>query len=132
MTASLVTPGHIKCLKYLVNKGEVYIGLISDKGLEGYKPVIVPYEERRFVMKTIAQAIGNTVVVKQDSLSPVDNLKKYFCDALASGDGFEDSELEAIEKLKLKKINIRFKGEKEKKFSSSRIIKNILDTENVL
>lgn len=124
MTANIVTPGHIKCLELLRNKGFVTVGLLTARALKGYKKELVPYKDREFVLDTIGIAVGAVQIVPQDSLDPLANIKKYGCDTIASGDGFEKQELAAIKKLKLNVINVRLHGEKGKKrYSSSAIIK---------
>ena len=125
MTADIITPGHILCLEYLSRKGFVIVGLLSDKALKGYKQNVVSFSDRMYVLETIAEAIGDVFIAKQDSLDPSETIKKYECEAIASGDGFEKVELEAIKKFKLKKINIRFGGEVTKKYSSSSIKEKI-------
>lgn len=124
MTCNILTPGHIKVLEQLVSEidNEVVVGLITSRGLKGYKKEITPFNDRRYILEVIAQALGYIEVVAQDSLDPTENIKKYKCDSLASGDGFEEVELQAIKKLGLKKINIKLKGEKKKQYSSSKIL----------
>lgn len=128
MTANILTVGHIRCLEYLTQFGFVTVGLLSPKALKGYKTEVVPYEDRKYILDTVAQSISDMVVVRQDSLNPLLNIKKYGCNAIASGDGWEKGELDSIKKLKLKKIDIKLKGERGKKYSSSKI----LATENVI
>jgi glycerol-3-phosphate cytidylyltransferase-like family protein len=117
MTANILTPGHIQCLKLLSKKGEVFVSLLTKKGLRNYKKEITPWEDRKYILQHF-----NKKVVPQDSLDPTFNLKKYKCDAIASGDGWEQKELDAIHRLKLKTINIKLRNEKKKKYSSKKII----------
>ena len=119
MTVNILTPGHIKCLEYLITRGEVVVGLLSSKALKGYKKEIVTYKDREFILKNLR---FNFEIAKQDSLNPVSNLKKTKCDAIASGDGWEKEELKAIEKLGIDVINIKLDGEKKKKYSSSKLL----------
>jgi phosphopantetheine adenylyltransferase len=123
MSARVLTVGHIKCLEVLNKKGFVVVGLLTAKALSGYKKEVVPWKERHYILETVAMALGNIEVVAQDSLDPTENIKKYKCTALASGDGFEPVELKAINRLKLEKIDVRLKNEKEKLYSSSKILK---------
>jgi glycerol-3-phosphate cytidylyltransferase-like family protein len=125
MTANIVTAGHIKCLEFLVRKGFVTVGLLTAKALKGYKKEVMPFEDRKYILETIGMALGNIDVVAQDSLDPTENIKKLKCTAIASGDGWEKQELTAIKKLKLQPIDIKLRGEKEKQYSSSKILKNI-------
>lgn len=119
MTADIITPGHIKCIKWLEERGEVIIGLLTDEALVGYKNNSVPYKDRLFVL----QSITNSKIVPQESLDPIRNLRKYKCNAVASGDGWEDVEYEAIKELKLKPIHIDFDGPT---YSSSDIKRRII------
>lgn len=123
MTINVLTVGHIKCLEYLVQYGFVTVGLLTAKALKGYKPEIVPFTERKYIMDTIACSLEDIRVVPQESLNPLENVKRYGCNAIASGDGWEPVELAAIKKYNLKRIDIRLKGEKTKRYSSSKILK---------
>lgn len=123
MTANVLTVGHIKCLEHLTQLGFVTVGLLTAKGLKGYKEEAVPFEDRKYILDTIAQAIKEMVVVSQDSLNPTKNIKRFGCNAIASGDGWEKGELESIKRLNLKRIDVRLKGETTKRYSSSKILK---------
>jgi len=120
MSARVLTPGHIKCIEYLLKQGEVIVGLLTKRAMKGYKDEIVPYKDREFILKSLKFDIK---VVRQTSLDPIENIKKYKCNAIASGDGWERQELEAMAKTKLTAINITLPGEEEKKYSSSKILK---------
>lgn len=121
MTCDILTVGHVKCLESLNKKGLVTVGLLTDKALKGYKKVAVPFKDRKYILETIAIALGRIEVVAQDDLNPSKNVEKYQSTAMASGDGFEGVELKAIKKFKLKQIDVKFSGEKDKKFSTSKI-----------
>lgn len=122
MTVNILTAGHIRCLEYLAERGFVTIGLLTDGALKGYKPVIMPFEDRKFIMETVACAYNNIRVVPQESLNPIKNLRRFAYTHLASGDGFEQVELDAIKKLGLKKIEIRLPHEHQKSYSASRVL----------
>lgn len=110
VTLNILTKGHIVLIHKLIQKGEVVVGLLTKKALKGYKKELMPFEDRKFILENLA--LCNLVeVVPQNSLDPTENLKKYECDAIASGDGWHPLEEQAIKKLKIKKINIR-SGEK--------------------
>ena len=119
MTCNILTPGHIKCLKYLSRKDNVIVGLLTAKALKGYKKEVVPFKDRKFILESLYLPVK---VVPQDELNPYKNLKKYKCSAIASGDGWEKEELEAMTSLGVKKINIKLPGEKTKLYSSSKIL----------
>ncbi len=121
MTADILTPGHIKCLEYLVKLGFVTIGLLDDTAVKGYKKTVFSFKDRKYILETIAIAIGKIDVVAQSSLDPSANIRKYKCNAIASGDGFEGVEVKAIKKYKLEAIGIVLHGEKMKTYSSSSI-----------
>lgn len=129
VSCSILTVGHIKCLEYLTCQGDVIIGLLTDNALKGYKKSIVPFEDRKYILETIVMAVGNSSVVSQETLDPTDNILAYGCDSIASGDGWEEKELKAIEELKIERIDVQLKNEKkgEKKYSSSSIIKKLND-----
>lgn len=112
MTANILTVGHIQCIKYLSGKGKVIISLLTKKGLKGYKDELVPFKDRKYILENFGK------VVPQNNLDPSENIEKYKCTAIASGDGWEKAELEAIKRFKIKKINIPL----PKKYSSSDII----------
>lgn len=122
MTVNILTPGHIMCLEKLVEDGFVTVGLLTSKALKGYKTEIVPYEDRKYIMDTIAIALKDMRVIPQDSLNPMSNLRKYHYTHLASGDGFEKTELDAMRKMGLKPLNIKLKNEKTKLYSSHKIV----------
>lgn len=117
MSVNVLTPGHIQCIDYLNSKGFLTVGLLTAKAMKGYKKEAMPFADRKFILEAL-----NCTVVPQDSLNPTKNLKKYKSDAIASGDGWEKEELEAIKALGIKKIDIKLKGEKSKKYSSSKIL----------
>jgi hypothetical protein len=122
MTCNLLTVGHIKCIEYLAERGFVTVGLLTSKALKGYKKEIMPFEERKYILDTIAAAISDMRVIPQNSLNPASNLRGYGYTHLASGDGFERVELNAIKRFGLKKLDIKLKGEKTKKWSSSKLL----------
>lgn len=127
MTCNILTPGHIKCIRSLALKGDVVIGLLTTKALKGYKKELMPWKDRKYILENLnfLDIAYSPIVIPQDSLNPTKYILKYKCDAIASGDGFEKQELDAISKLGIKVINIRLGGEKKKMYSSSKIINKI-------
>lgn len=119
MSCRIFHPGYIKCLKYLKKRGKIIVGLITKKGLKGYKEELISFKDRKYILENLSIPLK---VVAQDSLNPSENIKRYKPTAIASGDGWEDVELKAIKKYKLKKINIRL----PKSHSSSNIIKRAI------
>lgn len=109
MTCNVLTVGHIKALQQLVKEDFVRVGLLTSSALEGYKEELVSFEERKFILESVIKGFEeweDIKVVAQNELNPTKNIIKYRCTALASGDGFEPSELEAIKKYNLKKIEV--------------------------
>lgn len=121
LTADILTPGHVKCLEYLSKQGRVVAGVLTDTALLGYKNAVLPFEDRFYLVSAVSRGIPHTTVVPQESLDPTDNILMYDCDSLASGDGFEESELNAMTSLNLKPIHIRLDNETSKTYSSSAI-----------
>lgn len=102
-TCNVLTVGHIRFLKKCLKKGDVVIGLLTSKALKGYKKERMPFNERKEILEEVGLF---SELVPQDTLDPYKNLKKYQCDALASGDGFEKVEKEAAAKLGVKLLSI--------------------------
>ena len=131
MSCNILTVGHIKCLEHLVQYDFVTVGLLTSKALDGYKKEVVPYEERKYILDKIAMAIQDIDIVPQDSLDPTENLIKYKCTGIASGDGWEEVELEAIRKLGIAKMDVRLHGEGlEKSHSSSKILNELTNNQS--
>ena len=119
MTCNLLTVGHIRCIKWLeVRYENIIIGILTKEALKGYKDEIVSFEERKEIMEYVGR---DKKVVAQNSLDPSENIEKYKPDAIASGDGWEKSEEEAIKKYNLVKIDIPL----PKEHSVTNIIKKI-------
>lgn len=104
MTCDILVVGHIRIIKKLQQKGDIIIGLLTEKALKGYKDNVTPYKDRFEILQALDFDI---LVVPQDTLNPRDNLVKYGCDTLASGDGFENIESAACKELGIKKINVK-------------------------
>lgn len=128
MSCNVLTVGHIKCLQHLAQYDFVTVGLLTGKAMKGYKKEVVPYADREYILKMIAEVIQDIDIVPQDSLDPTENLIKYKCTSIASGDGWEEVELEAIRKLGLTKMDIRLHGEIDKKlYASSKILNELIE-----
>lgn len=123
MTANILTPGHIRCLDYLSNLGDVVVGLLTSNALIGYKKEVVPFEDRKEVLEAAARGVSKNIqVIAQSTLDPAFYIQVYGCTALASGDGFEPQEEEAAKSLGIKLIDIKLDGETVKSYSSSKIL----------
>ena len=120
-TINILTIGHIKCLRWLKQRySGVMLGLLTSEALDGYKEEIVPFEERFEIMDMICNYM-DIILVAQNSLDPSYNIKVLKPEAIASGDGWEEVELDAIKKYNLLKVDIDL----PKDYSSSNIIKKI-------
>lgn len=119
MTADILTPGHIKCIKWLEERDKVIIGLLTDDALKGYKKNSVPFKDRLFVL----EAVTDSQIVPQETLDPKKNLLKYGCKSIASGDGWETEEFDTIKELGLKPVNIEFAGDR---YSTSAIKRRVI------
>ena len=119
-TIDILTTGHIRVIKKLSKQAELYVGLLDEDALKGYKKTVVSFEDRKEILEAISWVYK---VVRQSSLNPYENLIKYEITHVASGDGFEPDELEAIKKAGCKTIDVKLKGETEKLYSSSKIKK---------
>lgn len=97
MTADLIHVGHLKALQQCAKKGNVIVGLLTDDIIESYKgkPPVIPFKERRKILESLPMV---DKVVRQNGLKP--NLTGM--DYLASSDGFEKLEKEAMEQWNCK------------------------------
>lgn len=101
----LLNVGHIKCLEKLTQKDFVIVGLLTKKAMKGYKDELVSFKDRKYILDSLN--IDGYIVVPQNSLDPTQNLIKYQCTHMASGDGWEQVELDAMKKLGVKPINVK-------------------------
>jgi len=124
MTGDLFHVGHLRTIRKCQEYGKVIVGLLTDKALAGYKEAIIPFEQRKEIIEAV-----KVKVVPQNSLNCYDNLIKYKIHLVASGDGFEPEELDAIKRANCKPINIQLNGEQkgQKLFSTKQIKQKIYD-----
>ena len=104
---NIIVKGHVRALEKLSKQGEVVVGLLHSRALKGYKKERVPFAERKYITEALARGLKKVRVVPQYTLDPSKNVVKYKCNAIASGDGWEASELAAIKKLGIKRIDVR-------------------------
>lgn len=118
MTADLFHIGHLRVIRQCRKQGVVVIGLLSDKAIKNYRGQypIIPYWQRKEILEALPEV---SMVVKQNSLAFP--FKKGLIDYVASGDGFEPEELKSIKELGCRKLDIKLKGERRKRFSSTAI-----------
>ena len=75
MAADIIHHGHINLIKKASKKGNLIVGVLSDKAIESYKrKPIFSFKQRKYIIENIK---GVKKVVKQNTLSYVSNLKKY-------------------------------------------------------
>ena len=75
MCADLIHHGHINVIKEASKRGEVMIGLVTDKAVASYKRLpALTFEQRKNIVENIK---GVKIVVPQETLDYVPNLKKY-------------------------------------------------------
>lgn len=101
MTCDILTPGHIMVLEEAVKKYKhpiLVIGLLTAEALKGYKKCTMSFEDRKYILEHLDICGIKPEVVSQLSLDPYKNLIKYNCMAIVSGDGWEESELKALDK----------------------------------
>lgn len=109
--------GHLRAIKQCAKKGKVIIGLLSDKLIKSYKgEPVIPYEQRKEILEAIPLVYK---IVKQDTLYP--DLKGV--DYLASGDGFEVEEVEAMNTHGVKPLRLKYCREQ----SSTKIKKKVYE-----
>ena len=83
MAADIIHHGHIYLIKKASKKGDLIVGVLSDKAIKSYKrKPIFNYKQRKLLIENIK---GVTKVVKQNSLSYRDNLKKIKPDYVIHG-----------------------------------------------
>jgi len=117
-TIKILTAGHVKVFKQLGRKDELTVGLLDEEALKGYKECVMSFDDRKTILESIRWV---DKVVRQSSLNPYENLVKYRATHIASGDGWELEELEAIKKAGVKIINVKLPGEGKKLYSSTKI-----------
>lgn len=103
MSADLFHIGHLRAIRQCAKKGEVIIGLLSDEVIKRYKGnyPIISLEERRELLEALPEVFEVRV---QDSLYP--NL--FGMDYLASSDGFEREEREAMSDYNIKPLEFDY------------------------
>jgi phosphoenolpyruvate phosphomutase len=84
MSADILHAGHINILEKSSKLGEITVGLLSDEAIKSYKrEPIISYENRLRVISNI-KYVNN--VIKQDTLSYINNLQILKPDIVVHGD----------------------------------------------
>lgn len=88
MSADLLHPGHINLLDKAAALGCLTVGLLTDSAIASYKRLpFLTYEQRKTVVEKVK---GVESVVPQETLSYVDNLRKYKPDLVVHGDDWRE------------------------------------------
>ena len=96
MRADIIHPGNINIIKQAKKYGNVIVGLLTDKAITSYTDLPpLTYDERLEIVKNI-KGVDN--VIKQDSISPCDNLKKIKPDYVVHGDDWKEGILSKTRK----------------------------------
>lgn len=103
LTGDLFHVGHLRAIKQCSYYGEVYIGLLTDEAILGYKghKPIIPYDERAEILYAIPEVMK---VIRQESIAP----DLAGMDYIASGDGFQPEETRAAEESGCELLNIKY------------------------
>jgi glycerol-3-phosphate cytidylyltransferase-like family protein len=121
MAADIMTPGRIKCLIELKKIDKVIVGLLTSKAMKGHRTEVIPFKSRLYVLEAVCKGIGGITIVSQGSIDPTKNLKRYKCEYIASGDGFDLWEMKAMEKLGVKPLHIRLPSERGRLYDINKI-----------
>ncbi|MDR3593939.1 phosphoenolpyruvate mutase [Clostridium sp.] len=88
MSADIIHQGHLNVLNKARKLGDIIVGLHTDDVIRGYwRNPVMKYEERKEVVGNIK---GVELVIPQDSLDQVENLKKLKPDYVLHGDDWKE------------------------------------------
>ena len=88
MSADLVHPGHLNIINKAAELGDVTVGLLTDKAIASYKRLPhMDFEGRKLIIQNLKNV---SQVVKQETLSYEDNLRKYKPDIVVHGDDWRE------------------------------------------
>lgn len=85
VVADLFHIGHLRMLKQAKALGDyLIVGVLTDEAVVAYKRLpVIPFNERIEIISAIKYV---DLAVKQESLDPTDNLKRFKVDILSHGD----------------------------------------------
>lgn len=87
MSADMVHPGHLNIISVARKLGDVYIGLLTDKAIAGYKRLpYLTYDQRKIIIENIK---GVFKVIPQETLDYVPNLRTLKPDYVVHGDDWK-------------------------------------------
>ncbi len=88
MSADLVHPGHLNIINKAAELGDVTVGLLTDSAIASYKRLPhMDYESRKIIIQNLKNV---SQVVKQETLSYENNLRKYKPDFVVHGDDWKE------------------------------------------
>jgi len=124
--ADLLHIGHLRAFRQAKALGDyLIVGILTDEATAVYKRIpIIPFEERCAMVQSL-KCVDE--VVRQDSLDPTENLKKYRPDILTHSHG-ENGEFPGNPDLSLVKKAVRTEYYPHQ--STTRIINKIRKTKN--
>ena len=124
MTADLFHIGHLRAIRQCANYGLVIVGLLNDSAVKEYRGSrpIIPFEQRKEILEALLEV---SQVVEQSSINPTRNIKRYKPNFVASGDGFEETELKAIKRNKCTQLDIEYCKEQSTTKIKSKLCKKI-------
>ena len=103
MAADIIHHGHINLIKKGAKKGNLIVGVLSDKAIESYKrKPIFTYKQRKFIIENIK---GVEKVVIQNTLSYIPNLKKYKPALVIHGDDWKNGKQKKTREDVIKCLN---------------------------
>lgn len=109
LKTSEVTPKLINTIRFFIEVDFVTIGLLDDNNSKDK----MSYEDRLFVLNGLVICDPVDVdIVCQDKLDPTENLIKYKCKSMAVYGDWEEYEIEALKKLGLTRLEVKFKPKK--------------------
>jgi len=104
MSADCFHIGHLRAIRQCAKYGKVIVGLLTDEVIRNYKgEPIIPFNQRKELLEAIPEVYK---VVRQDSLNPARLIVGV--DYVASGDGWEREELEAIKNVGAQPLNLYY------------------------
>ena len=104
MAADIIHHGHINLIKKGAKKGNLIVGVLSDKAIESYKrKPIFTYKQRKYIIENIK---GVEKVVKQNTLSYIPNLKKYKPAIVIHGDDWKKGKQKKTREDVIKCLNM--------------------------
>lgn len=88
MAVDLIHPGHLNIINEARKRGDVIIGLLTDKAIASYKRLpYMTFEQRKLIVENIK---GVVEVVSQDSFDYAPNLHKLKPDLVMHGDDWKN------------------------------------------